>query len=243
MGRLSLSRGVLVLVAMPFILMTAACAEQMAPVVEEQKQLTQTLQDLSTSVQQLQGQVSHLHEATHQLEGQLSEVEAFSGRLILDGSRVGIGRASFLPDPPEGMVTVQLLAQPENASIPGTFTFHLAPEGAELFATESLPKGESPTVGPEIEEGIAFVEPGKFYRLQVVYRNPTDEEIKFLVRGGIIDPQIALPFVRNLCWCAAIPFSVPAGGTFSRIIEVGVGPDTPAGAKAIVIFPVVRLTS
>ena len=227
------------LVALLLIGTAAACSSQTS---EEQRQLTQTLQELSTTVEQLQQEVTHLHDSTHELEGRLNAIEGASQRLVLDASRIGPSRAEFLPDPPQGKVTVQLLAEVENGGLPGKFTFHLAPEGAELFDTRSVPKGESIPIGPEIKDGIAFVEPGKLYRLQVVYRNPTDEEAKFLVRGGIIDPPGALPFVRNLCWCAAIPFSAPPGGLFSRIIEVGVGPDTPPGAKAIVVFPVVRLS-
>ncbi|MFQ5946755.1 MAG: hypothetical protein ACE5NC_10985, partial [Anaerolineae bacterium] len=121
-------------------------------------------------------------------------------------------------------------------------TFHLAPEGSELFETLSVGAGEEVVTGPLIEDGIAFVDPGVFYRLQVVYQNPSAEEVTFLIRGGIMDPQLALPYMRNRCWCAAVPFSAPAGGTFSRIIDVGAASDTPPGAKAIVIFPAARLT-
>ncbi len=95
--------------------------------------------------------------------------------------------------------------------------------------------------GALIKDGIAIIEPGKLYTLQVVYENPTDKEVKFLVNAPLVDPAAALPFARAKCWCAAIPFSVPARGTFSRTIQVGVGPETPAGAKAIVEWPVIAL--
>lgn len=79
------------------------------------------------------------------------------------------------------------------------------------------------------------------YNLQVVYENPTSEVQSFLVPGGTLDPQAALPYVRNRCWCAALPFEAPPNGTFSRVIQVGVGPDTPPGARAVMIWPVASL--
>ena len=218
----------------------AACTA--GPSEEKQQELTQNLQGISQEVQGVQEEITNLSTAIGHVGTHIQEIEESSDRLLLDTSRVGISRAGFLPNPPAGQVTVQFLAEVENDGLPGNFTFHLAPEGAELFNTESIPKGQSVAIGPTIKRGIAFVEPGKFYRLQVVYRNPEDKEAKFLVRGGTIDPQAALPFIRNRCWCAAIPFSVPPGGIFSRIIDVGVGPDTPPGAKAIVVFPVVPLS-
>ncbi len=230
----------LVLIAvLLFMLNSAACAS--GP-TEKQRAFAGELQSLSTTLGQLEERSSSLDRSGKRLEQLLNQLEDRSGSLLLDASRVGMNRSEFLPSPPAGQVTVQFLAEVENSGLPGDFTFHMAPEGAELFTTESVPKGQSLDIGQKIMNGVAFVEPGKFYRLQVVYRNPDDNEAKFLVRGGLVDPQVALPFVRNLCWCAAIPFSAPPEGTFSRIIEVGVGPDTPPGARAIVVFPVVPLS-
>ncbi len=225
--------------ALWFMLNPAACAS--GP-TEKQRAFAGELQSLSTTLGQLEERTSSLDRSGKRLEELLNQLEDRSGSLLLDASRVGMSRSEFLPSPPAGQVTVQFLAEVENSGLPGDFTFHMAPEGAELFTTESVPRGQSLDIGKKIINGIAFVEPGKFYRLQVVYRNPDDSEAKFLVRGGLVDPQVALPFVRNLCWCASIPFSAPPEGVFSRIIEVGVGPDTPPGARAIVVFPVVPLS-
>ena len=223
-------------VVMLLLLVLAACSQG-----PQSAQISQTLDDLAAKVQQIDENITSLHEEVHALDARVSAIEQSTQRLSLDTGRVAPTYVEFLPDPPPGKVTVQLLAKVERGALPGTFTFHLAPEGAQLFDTRSVPAGESIAIGPEIKDGIAFVEPGKLYRLQVIYRNPTDTEARFLVRGGLIDPPGALPFVRNRCWCAAIPFSAPPHGIFSRIIEVGVGPDTPPGAKAVVIFPVVPL--
>jgi len=160
----------------------------------------------------------------------------------IDPSRVAQSRAKFLPSPPPGKVTIQLLASAVDAAIPGEFKFHLAvPQAGRLFTTVSVPKGEPFPRGAELVDGIAFVEPGKFYKLEAVYENPTNKDISFYVGAPSVDPEAALPFARALCWCAAIPFKAPAGGAFYRTIKVGVAINTPPGAKAIVSWPVVRI--
>ncbi len=174
--------------------------------------------------------------------GSTGQVAASSAGGKTDVFGIAASRTQFLPIPPPGKVTVQLLATAVGAKVPGKFNFHFAdPEMKELFHTVSEPKGKPLSSGPLIKDGIAFVEPGKFYTLQVVYENPTDGEVKFLVNAPLIDPAAALPFARARCWCAAFPIAVPAGGTFSRTIQVGVGPETPPGAKAIVEWPVIAL--
>jgi hypothetical protein len=139
---------------------------------------------------------------------------AASGETIqLDVFGIASSRTMFLPAPTAGKVTVQLLATAVNASIPGDFEFYLAaPDANEVFTTVSVPKGQIVPKGPVLENGIAFVEPGKFYAVQVVFENPTDREIEFLVSAPSVDPVAALPFARAICWCAAIPFwRLPAG--------------------------------
>ncbi len=177
-------------------------------------------------------------ESTHTV----AQTEALPAEARLDTFGIASSRTMFLPPAPAGKVTVQLLATAANAGIPGEFKFYFAaPEASELHTTVSVPKGQAIPKGDEIENGIAFVEPGKFYTLQVVYENPTDKEVKFLVIAPQIDPLAGLPFARARCWCAAIPFTAPAGGAFYRTIQVGVAPDTPPGAKAIIEWPVIAV--
>jgi hypothetical protein len=162
--------------------------------------------------------------------------------LKFDPSRISFSRAKYLPLPPEGKVTVQLLGTSIDAAIPGEFKFFLATEDSGgLFTTVSVPAGQAVPKGQELVDGIAFVEPGVWYTLVVVYENPTDETVDFYVSAPSVDPEAAFPFARALCWCAAVPFSAPAGGSFYRTIKVGVGIKTPAGARAIVDWPIVQI--
>ncbi len=196
-------------------------------------------QRIAKALDAVSDRLEALEEDAHSLR---QRAEALETRFALDFSRVGPSRAMYLPDAPEGKVTVQLRAEPVAAAMAGRFEFHLAaPEMNQVFQTESFARGQTAPTGQALDEGIAFVEPGKLYTLQVLYRNPTDQEVRFLVGAPTTDPQAALPFARARCWCAAIPFSAPPGGVFSRTLQVGVAPDTPPGAKAIVIWPVVAL--
>lgn len=163
-------------------------------------------------------------------------------KITIDPSRVAFSRAKYLPLPPEGMVTVQLIGSVIDAAFPGKAQFYLAhPDHSDVFETVSYASGEAVPLGDELEDGIAFVEPGKWYKLQVVYENPTDEDIEFYVSAPSVDPEMALPFARALCWCAAIPFNAPAHGAFARTIYVGVAAGTPPGARAIVDWPMVPI--
>ncbi len=215
-------------------LIASACSSDNAEVDDALATLNQALDGLVTDAESFEALL-------HDLEMRIEVVDGAAGDLALDFGRVGPTRASFLPPPPDGLVTVRFVAESVDAAVPGTFRFFLAPEGEQLFDTRSLDPDEDYEVGPELEDGLVFVEPGVLYSLKIVYENPSAQEVNFLVPGGTLDPQAALPYVRNRCWCAAIPFSVQAGGTFTRVIQVGVGSDTPPGARALMVWPVVRV--
>ncbi|MFQ5795195.1 MAG: hypothetical protein ACE5JP_09120 [Candidatus Bipolaricaulia bacterium] len=230
-------KGKLVVGASLFLLVWAAATAYSSNGSTEEQELAQILQ-------QLQQQLAALAETAGQLKSRVSEMEGFVSQLVLDPGRLGTSRAQFLPNPPPGMVTVQFIADDVNDEIPGKFRFHFpVPETERLFTTVSVPAGQPVPRGDEVVDGIVFVEPGKFYTLQVVYENLTDEVVDFLVVAPTLDPQPALPLVRARCMCAAVPFAAPAGGAWYRTIQVGVAPNTPPGAKAIVVWPVVRLNS
>jgi hypothetical protein len=206
-------------------------------------ELDDAIGTLNEAVESLTGTAESAEQALHDLEARLVIVEDAADEVAIDFGRVGPSRAGFLPQPPEGLVTVQFIAEAVDGSLPGEFRFFLAPDGEPLFDTRSLEAGEAYDVGMELEDGVVFVEPGVLYSLKVVYENPENNAVSFLVPGGTLDPQAALPFVRNRCWCASLEYSVPALGTFTRVIEVGVGPDTPSGARAVMVWPVVRTTA
>ncbi len=232
---MTIRRGLLVLGS---ALLLAGCATG-----DADRALEDALTALNESVDNLNQSAGQLETALHDLEVRVEMVEETAAGVALDFARVGPSRAAFLPEPPAGKVTVQFVVEPLDAAIPGRFRFFLAPEGEPLFETRSLESGDTYEVGAELVDGIVPVDPGTLYTLKIVYENPTNRPLEFLIPGGTLDPQAALPYVRNRCMCAAIPYNVPAGGTWTRVIQVGVGPDTPPGARAVVVWPAVKLES
>lgn len=92
------------MVAVILLALVATACSQQRPA--QQQQLAQTLDTLSTNVQQLQEETTHLHDSVHQLEERVNTLEAATGQLSLDAGGIGPSRAQFLPDPPDGQVIV-----------------------------------------------------------------------------------------------------------------------------------------
>lgn len=177
---------------------------------------------------------------TGDVEQTLGRVDEQLADVAVDPFRPAETRAIFLPDPPEGMVTVKLDFPKYLNELPGQIEVH-APAGASdrLWATESLPPGKRVPAGDLIDDGIVFVNPGEMGLVTLVYHNPTDEDIRIRTVAPFVDPAVATPLAYGRCWCDAPGFDVPAGGSWYRTIGVGVASVTPAGAKAVVTWPVI----
>lgn len=173
-------------------------------------------------------------------EETLEELNEELAGLEVEPFRPAQSSALFLPDPPEDSVTVKLNFPKYLNKLPGEIEVH-APAGRSnrLYATESLAPGEEPPVGDLIPDGIAFVEPGVMAMVTLVYRNPTDQPIRIRTVAPFTDPVAASPLAYGRCWCDARGFDVPPSGSWYRTIGVGVAMGTPAGAKAIVSWPVI----
>lgn len=173
--------------------------------------------------------VAEAGQALDDVAGRLAAVE-------VEASRLTASDAAFLPDPPEGQITLQIRFT--NAT-DGTIGVYAPTEATgRLFAMESIPAGQPIPRGEAIKEGIVFAEPGELVPVELVYENPTDQDITFMSIAPTIDPAVAHPFAYARCFCAAIPFTAPAGGGWYRTIAVGAAPQVPPGAKVVVTWPV-----
>lgn len=169
------------------------------------------------------------------LEGQLDALE-------VDAARLTTSQAPFLPDPPEGMVTLKIDFAYYQEGLPARIEVHEpAGDADRLFAMESLEAGAPVPMGDLIENGIIFVTPGELKLVELVYQNPTDELNAFMAIAPSFDPVAAHPFAYARCFCAALRFEVPPGGTWYRTIAVGTAPQVPPGSKVIVTWPVIPL--
>lgn len=166
----------------------------------------------------------------------LDALQADVGQVQVEAGRLTASDAAFLPDPPEGMVTLQIRF---TNTTEGTIGVSQTTEETDrLFATESIAAGQQVPAGDPIKEGIVFAPPGQLGLVELVYDNPTDEDITFMAIAPTIDPAGAHPFAYARCFCASVPFTAPAGGGWYRTIAVGAAPQVPPGAKVVVTWPV-----
>jgi cytochrome c oxidase subunit 2 len=142
-----------------------------------------------------------------------------------------------IPDPPPGAVALRLSFEyKSNLQLGlGIQVHEPSPEIDTLWATESLPKGIALPVGPAIVDRTIFLKPGESRMVALVYRNPTGQEVSFLVLPHKDAPESLAPHVELKCLCFPtynqVPYKVPAEGSWYRVIKVAVGSDMPAGSK------------
>jgi len=157
--------------------------------------------------------------------------------------QAGTSRLQFLPDPPPGKITMKFEFLFRNGyGLPAPIQFH-KPVGDQnkLWAMESLERGKTITKGEEIKNGIIFVSPGEQRLITLIFENPLDKPVAFLVVAPTYDPVGAVREGVLRCLCAAFTFEAPPGGMWYRTIAVGVNKVTKPGKKVIVMWPSVRL--
>lgn len=172
----------------------------------------------------------------------LTDVEGQLALLEVDAARLTTSQAPFLPDPPEGMVTLKIDFVYYQEGLPADLEVREpAGDADRLFAMESLEAGADVPMGDVIEDGIVFVKPGELKLVELVYNNPTDSLNAFMAIAPSFDPVAAHPFAYARCFCAALRFEAPAGGAWYRTIAVGAAAPVAPGTKIIVTWPVIPL--
>jgi len=151
---------------------------------------------------------------------------AFSGK-----ATAGADVAS-LPAPPPGKVTVKL-AWTYKKMPGGEFElFWPAPELKEV-GNSSYRAGVKVKTGAPIKDGILFLEPGEHVLVQAIWKNPSAKAKSFFVIPHIVTPSKYQSSTPLKCICTGTIYFTPPHGTFSRVMDITVTKDTPAGAKLI----------
>lgn len=151
---------------------------------------------------------------------------AFSGKATVAG-----GVAS-LPAPPPGKATVKLAWTYKKMPDAEFELFWPAPELKEVGNTSS-PAGVEVKTGAPIEDGILFLKPGEHVLVQAIWKNPSAKAKSFFVIPHIVKPSKYQSSTPWKCICTGQIYFTPAGGTFSRVMDITVTKDTPAAAKLI----------
>lgn len=148
--------------------------------------------------------------------------------------------AQGLPDPPAGQVTLRLDWVFHPRPLPGVIrAFEPAGRARQLWAMESLKRGQPVPVGKEFKGSVVFVTPGKRTLVTLVWRNPTNRDIRFYVVPHQVIPTSGASSVWLTCLCMSLLYGAPAGGAWYRTIDVGVAPDVKPGTKFVAVHTVI----
>lgn len=177
-----------------------------------------------------------------QLAGQATRVQEQLGPLLDEPVReAALSSVAELPDPPSGQVTVQMRFRNQGDPLPGDgIRFHRpASEVAGIWSQAEVEAGDPVPAGEPIEDGSVFLTPGEETPVELVYENPTDQDVWFTALAYFVDPHASRPSTYATCLCLSIPYRAPAGGGWYRTIGMRVDPAMPAGGKLAVTWTVV----
>lgn len=138
-------------------------------------------------------------------------------------------KAASLPEPPAGKVTIK--GAWEYRDFHGTIQTYEAPATAKLWETKIYKAGENVPLGALVKDDVMFLEPGKPKLTVLVYRNEMPKEQVFYVIPHVADPSQRTPDLDFKCACTGERYRVPAGATWTRVIEYKVSPKVKPGEK------------
>ena len=111
-------------------------------------------------------------------------------------------------------------------AFPATITLHRALPGEPAWLMKSFPAGQSHEVGRDMGEVIADgnlrVRLDEAQRVVAVVRNPLDRPVRFWVAPHLPTPHSAEQALMIRCLCVGETYEVPAGGTWMRVLELGI---------------------
>lgn len=148
--------------------------------------------------------------------------------------------ADRVPNPPAGRVAIKLDWVFYPRPIPGAIrAYEPIGKAKNIWASETLGKGQPVPVGKEFKDSIIFVEPGKPIFVTLVYKNPTNADVKFYVVPHQVVPTSRASDTWLTCLCMSLIYGAPAGGAWYRTIGVGVSPETKPGTKVVAVHTVI----
>jgi cytochrome c1 len=125
-------------------------------------------------------------------------------------------------------------------ALPGSgIKFH-EPDAAvnSLWAMASLEKSQSLPVGPRLDNGVLFMEPGEERMVTVAFRNPSAEKVRFMAEPYQVHPASQIPHTWLTCYCLAFVYEALAEGAWYRAIRLTIAPDTEPGSKVDAIWTI-----
>ncbi len=107
-------------------------------------------------------------------------------------------------------------------SFPASITVHEPPSDQELYEVRTYGPGETAAVGDEIPGGVLRTDFGEPRRFIARLENHGDESVRFWVAPHLPLPHVSEQGLMMFCLCTGTVYEVPAGGTWTRVMEFGV---------------------
>lgn len=117
---------------------------------------------------------------------------------------------------------------------PGQVSVHEAFPDQPQALTLMFREGDEPQLGPEIPDGVIHSEVGAVAKFVVVVRNPTDEPVRFWVTPHLPQPYTAERGLVMHCLCTGQQYEIPPRGTWTRVIEGGLSPQTGTRGPVVI---------
>ncbi len=153
--------------------------------------------------------------------------------LLLTACRSGDGSSAAGP---EGELRFQWVA-PDG--FPATVSLHRSRDGQTTGETRTYPPGEEPQIGEALTNGILRVRLDEPQRVVLKLDNPRGESLRFWVAPHLPQPHAGDTALMAQCLCTGEVYEVPAGGSWTRVLEFGIrrrGAVTPLGVTHVIVL-------
>ena len=107
-------------------------------------------------------------------------------------------------------------------AFPASVTIHEPPADQELYEVRTYGAGEPAVVGAEIPGGVLRADYSEPRRFIARLENRADEAVRFWVAPHLPMPHVSEQGLMMFCLCTGEVYEVPAGGTWTRVMEFGV---------------------
>lgn len=153
--------------------------------------------------------------------------------LLLTACRPGDGSSAAGPD---GELRFQWVV-PDG--FPATVSLHRALDGQTTGETHAYLPGEAPSPGEALANGVLRVRLDEPERVVLRLDNPRGESFRFWVAPHLPQPHAGHTALMVQCLCIGEVYEVPAGGSWTRVLEFGIrrrGAVTPLGVTHVIVL-------
>lgn len=122
---------------------------------------------------------------------------------------------------------------------PATVSLHRTLDGQTTGDTHAYLPGEAPSHGEALASGILRVRFDEPQRVVLRLNNPRGESLRFWVAPHLPQPHAGDAALMAQCLCTGKVYEVPAGGSWTRVLEFGVrrrGAVTPLGVTHVIVL-------